>query len=64
MKNGLRKYRAVDSAETKNRFSIAAHEPLEIASRFPLSHSYGGDDTFPLTIVITFCKILLNRQFH
>jgi hypothetical protein len=32
--------------------------PLEIASRFPLSHSYGGDHTFPLTIVITFCKIL------
>jgi len=32
--------------------------PLEIASRFPLSHSYGGDNTFPLTIVITFCKIL------
>jgi hypothetical protein len=35
----------------------AGHKtPLEIASRFPLSHSYGGD-TFPLTIVITFCKI-------
>lgn len=32
--------------------------PLEIASRSPLSHSYGGDHTFPLTIVITFCKIL------
>ena len=32
--------------------------PLEIASRFPLSHSYGGDYTFPLTIVITFCRIL------
>jgi hypothetical protein len=32
--------------------------PLEIAPRFPLSHSYGGDHTFPLTIVITFCKIL------
>lgn len=32
--------------------------PLEIASRFLLSHSYGGDHTFPLTIVITFCRIL------
>ena len=32
--------------------------PLEIAPRFPLSPSYGGDHTFPLTIVITFCKIL------
>jgi hypothetical protein len=37
----------------------AGHKtPLEIASRFPLSHSYVGDHTFPLTIVITFCKIL------
>jgi hypothetical protein len=35
----------------------AGHKaPLEIASRFPLSHSYDGDDT--LTIVITFCKLL------
>jgi hypothetical protein len=32
--------------------------PLEIASRFPLSHSYGDGNTFSLTIVITFCKIL------
>lgn len=37
----------------------AGHKtPLEIASRFPLSHSYGDDDTFPLTIVITFFRIL------
>ena len=37
----------------------AGHKtPLEIASRFPLSHSYGGDHIFPLTILITFCKIL------
>ena len=37
----------------------AGHKsPLEIASRFPLSHSYGDGNTFSLTIVITFCKIL------
>ena len=37
----------------------AGHKaPLEIASRLPLSHSYGDDHIFPLTIVITFCKIL------
>ena len=35
---GLRKCRAVDREETKSRFPVAAHEPLEIAvaiSTFP-----------------------------
>ena len=42
----------------KNRGKAGLKTPLEIAPRFPLSHSYGDDHTFPLTIVITFCKIL------
>ena len=33
--------------------------PWKSQERFPLSHSSGDDDTFPLTTVITFCRIQL-----
>ena len=42
MTKGLRKCRAVGCEENRKQVSLAAHEPLEIAPRFPHSRSPGS----------------------
>ena len=46
------------NAETKKcRYRAGVEVFLLTFPLIGLSHSYGGGDTFPLTIVITFCTI-------